>query len=368
MAAKSITIETLDQLYEILTDRNVSLDDQYTYSHKVRTKNKSVKMSLGRIWFNLLLPDTYPDLINEPVNKKALKRICDKIYELLEPKEAAERMTLINEHAFKMASIAPVTFDAQSLILPDEIRDKRNTKITKDMKPEDFGKELSELSKELLTDHLDETGIGNIVNSGAKGTFNDIGVLQIAKGPTVDIEGNVGPIITNGFVDGLDAEGYYNAASEARRTYYIRAVGTQDPGYLARQTIFSNASTMLGEKDCKTKKYLNLFVKPEFLSRLIGRYYLNEHSNKLELITEDHNEIVNTTIQLRSPLYCKSKKGICQTCYGQYSEKFETKHIGLVAGSVINDAGIEGYAMKARHKTSQVNIKPANFVTDMIHI
>lgn len=362
-----ITIKSLDQIYELLKDRSISIDTTYSYSHKIKTKNKSVNMSLGRIWFNLLLPDEYPKLINEPVDKKLSGKIITEIYEQFDPEIGAECLTRINKHVFIMSSILPVTFDAGSLIVPDDIVDRKKKLISKDMPPEQFGDVLENLSKEYVKS-LEGTGIGNIVDSGAKCSPQDLGVLQIAKGPAVDIEGNISPIIEHGFAEGLSGEEFYTACAEARRTYYIRAVGTSDPGYLARQTIFSNASTTLDSKDCKSKKYLNLFIKSDLLNRLIGRYYLNEQTNKLEMITADHTNLINTTIQLRSPLFCKSPNGICKICYGNDAEKSNTKYVGLIAGSVINEAGVEGYSMKARHNTSQVNIKSANFISDIIHI
>jgi DNA-directed RNA polymerase subunit beta' len=210
-------------------------------------------------------------------------------------------------------------------------------------------------------------GTKDIIQSGAKISPVDWAILMIAKGPTLNIEGEISKPITSSLIDGYTGEEYYDASAEARRTYYIRSQGTAEPGYLARQVTFSNANTTLGEEDCGTKKYLSLFVRGSILPVIKDRYYLNERTGKLVKITED-SKIVNKTIQLRSPLYCKSKNGICKTCYGDLSKKIESKHIGVIAGSVINESGIEGYSMKARHQATQVNVKQVDFTQDLIHI
>ena len=80
---------------------------------------------------------------------------------------------------------------------------------------------------------------------------------------------------------------------------------------------------------------------------------------------EDLN-IVNTIIYLRSPLYCKDKNGICKVCYGKLQDRLQSRQIGVIAGTVINSAGVEGYAMKARHQSIQVQFKDTDFTKDII--
>ena len=368
MKQDKITITSLDQIYELLKDSNIHISDEYLYSHPKKTDNKLIKLSLGRIWFNLILPDRYNKLINEPVTKKLITKISNEIYETFSPEEAAKSLSFILKEAFKMASINPVTFEIDSLIVPTEIKDEKNRELTKDTLPEDFGKKLSQLSSKLLDNHLQDTGISDIIKSGAKGSPIELGVLSLAKGPTLDIEGNISEPITSSLMDGYSGKEYYTAASEARRTYFIRAIGTAEPGALAREVIFANSNTALSSDDCGTNKYLELFVKDKIFNTLMGRYYLNERTNKLVEITKESTKIINTIIKLRSPLYCKDPKGICKTCYGKLCSRLNTRLIGLISGSVINAAGIEGYAMKARHQATQVNLKQVDFTQDLIQI
>jgi hypothetical protein len=106
------------------------------------------------------------------------------------------------------------------------------------------------------------------------------------------------------------------------------------------------------------------------IDMVIGRYI--EDPNKkgsLIIITEENKDkFVNKTVRMRSPLYCKSQKGICETCYGITCKKLDTKHVGLLAASAVNRVGIEGFAMKARHQATQVNLKKVNFIEDQIQL
>lgn len=361
-------IQTLDDVYNLLQNKNVNIEDIYSYVHPKKTKNKIINVSLGRIWFNLLLSDDFPYFVDEPVNKSVLTRISNEIYNKFPPDKAAEILSLILKESFKLSSIHPVTFDIDSLIIPNDIRQKKELLINKDTPPEEFGRILKSISTDYLEDHMKDSGVYNIIESGAKGSAVEFGVLTVAKGPTMDIEGNISKPITSALMDGYSGEEYYTAAAEARRGLYIRAIGTAEPGALAREVTFANANTTLDLNDCGSHKYLELFIKEDIFPTIIGRYYINQKTGKLVQITRDMNKLINTTIKLRSPLYCKSLKGICKVCYGELADKMNTKNIGLVSGSVINAAGVEGYSMKARHQATQVNLKHVDFTQDMIQI
>jgi DNA-directed RNA polymerase subunit beta' len=366
MARKSPTLMSLDDVYEQLKKEFVQLKDIFAYVHSKKTKGRTKNLTLGRIWFNCILPDNFR-LINEPVNKKLLNSITNEIYNKLSAEAAAEALTIINKESFKMASIIPQTFTIEDLIIPQRIKDRKKEEIHADVRPEEFGNKMTNIAQDYIDSYLGNTGIGNILNSGAKGSATDFGVLTVAKGPTVNIDGEISDPILSSLADGYNGEEYYAAAGEARRVLHIRAVGTAEPGHLAKTVTFANANTSLDPEDCKTKKYLELFVKPSMVDRLLGRWMMNDRTNKIEEITDDSN-IVNKTIQVRSPLFCKSKPGICPICYGELAKRLDSKNLGLLAGASINSAGIEGYAMKARHESSQVKLREVNFEEDILRL
>lgn len=363
MSLKSIS--SIDEVYSELIKEGVNISDIYQYIHPKRTKNKYINMPLGRCWFNCLLPDEYTKLINSQIDKKSLYIIINELYDILPVEKTAEVMTNININAFKLSSIIPQTFSIDSIIVPENIKAEKNKLLNSETKPEDFNNILLEKSNELLNSKdIKDSGIYNIIKSGSKLSPTDFGVLTLAKGTVVDIEQNMLGPITSALTDGYSPIEYYEDAASARRTLHIRAVGTAEPGTLAREVTYANCNTIITKDDCKTKKYLELFVKPTMVDQLFGRFMVDDKSLNLIEITESSN-IINKTISLRSPLYCKEKNGICKTCYGKLCEKMDSKQIGVIAGTVINAAGVEGYAMKARHQSIQVQFKETDFTKDI---
>jgi len=360
-------ISTLTQVYEELKKDSVQISDLYSFTHVLKTKNKSVRLSLGRIWFNLLMPDNYPTLINKPITKRELSSIISEIINLTDATTAASTLTQLNKEAFKLASIIPQSINVEDIFVSEKTINERNKRLNKDTPLEKYSSELTKLSLEYIDSDIPKNcGIANIIQSGAKISPTDLGVLQLSKGPTIDIEENISNPITSALSEGYTGKEYYTAAADARRTLFIRAVGTAEPGYLAKTVVFANSNTKSSTMDdCGTNKYLEIFIKPGMEKRIIGRMMLNTRTGKLIEITED-TDVVNKVIQLRSPTYCKAKDGICAICYGNLSEKLGTKHLGLLAGSAVNTAGLEGYSMKARHQSVTVNIKEVDFTKDIL--
>lgn len=360
------TIHDIDQVYQELQSQDVQLKKRYNYTHPIKTKNKVKLMSLGRIWFNFLLPDDYK-LINEQLDKNKISQIIDDIYEKYDVDIATTCINELNSHSFKMASINPISFTINEVIVPQEIRQRKKNKFKNQIQPEEFASVLEELADDHLNILGDESGIKQIIDSGAKGKNTDFGVLMLAKGPILDIEGKISEPVLTGQSDGYSGKEYYTLAKESRRALYIRGIGTAEPGTLARDTTYANANTIISKDDCKTKKYLEITITKSLLSSIQGRYYMDDETGQLILITPT-NKLIGKKIKLRSPLYCKNKTGICKICYGELSDKLGTKHIGLLAGEVINEAGIEGFSMAVRHKSLQFKLKSVDFTKDIIHV
>lgn len=353
----------LTEIYELLKTK--SLDEKISYSHKIKTKGRVKNMSIGRVWFNLLTPDDYP-LVDEIIDSKKLKTIIKDIYTKYDTSVSSTFVNTINRESFKLGTIKPSSYDIDSLIIPDHIAKKKKELLTEDLSVTEFEKIKLQLANEYLEYIKEEydSKIYNILMSGAKGSAMDWALLMIAKGSSIDIEGNVSKPIVNSIEDGFTVEEFYSNAAEARMTQFQKSKGSAEPGYLARKTAFANSNILIGSEDCKTKKHLKLLVTKENVNQIIGRFYLND-GKLTEINNENNNKLINKTILLRSPLYCKDKSGACNICYGKLSTALDTKKIGLIASSVINDIGITK-AMKARHATSQVNSKEADFTKDIM--
>jgi len=356
----------LEQIYQELQNDKINITKKYAYSHPIKTKDKIKNMSLGRIWFNLLLPDDYM-LIDKPITKSVLSDIMSDIIKKYDSQTIATTYDNIQKESFKMSAIVPISIGINDVILDNEI-EKDRKKLQDIQDPIKFQQEALQITKKYMNNKPDDNSLSVIINSKAGSSIGDISNLMIGRGSIVNIANEISDPIKSALNDGLNINEYYEQAKESRRTLYIRSKGAADPGYLARKIIFANASIQIGSDDCKTKKYLTIKIKPGMQKQLIGRYIIG-NNGKLQQITEDFEDLTYKIVKLRSPLYCiEPNNNICKTCYGELINKLKTKNIGILAGNVMNTAGVESYAMKARHMASQVNFSKVDFEKDIIII
>ena len=350
----------LERVYEELAKEDVRIFDKYSYVHPTKTDNKSKRISLGRIWMNSLFPDDFL-FINEPVSKNILDDLFTKVKNKYEPKEAARILNLVQTEAFKMATIEPRTVSAEMFEPSQDWLDEKEEfmKTATDLSDKQYSSSKSKLIDKLEKEMVSQgVPFMDALNAKASGKMNKDtwSMIQVSKGATVDIEGNIGRI-TKGLSDGYDVKEYYQAAAEGRNSFYVKSTAVRDPGYLARKVVMACANVQLAEDDCKSTKYLEIFVTKSRARTLLGRYQLIK--GELKLI-ESVDEIVDQKIKIRSPLYCKSRSGICKTCYGELSDKLENKKIGILAGGAVNMQAVNSM-MKLKHKAEKVQIIDVDF-------
>lgn len=358
-------IKNLESIYKELEKDEVNLQTIYQYSAK-KTGNRVKNMSLGRIWLNILLPDEYI-LVDEPVDKKVCNRIFIELLNKFGPAIMSDTLTLLSKETFKLATIDPVTFDSRNLVLSDKLKKRKQDELVPITDPVEFSRKQKELGEALVSELSDANdGIADIVKAGiGKASPIDLSVLMIAKGSTLDIEGNTSAPITTAVSDGFNLKDYYSNAGESRRNLHIRSVGAAQPGALSRQIAYAVSGIILtGRDDCKTRKYLQLHGTDNH-ERIIGRYWLNPANNTEEMIIPQ-TKLPAGMINLRSPIYCRERKGLCKKCYGDLATLLETKNVGMVAANVLNKVGVEIYSMSARHKSTQISIRKTNFIKDLI--
>lgn len=357
---------TVEEVYEKIK-AGESLSKKIAYSHPEKTKNTSVRLSLGRIWFNELMPDEWP-LVNEPVTHDMMDTIIKQLIKKYDPEKTSDIVGDIQREAFKIGTLSPSSFSIDAFIPPDEwilLKKEFQEKWAKVPKEElnikTFTKEADRLTK-ILVKHMDKSGfrIQNVINSGAKGDpIQDWKTLLLSKGLVLDIEGNIRGPIVEAQGDGYSPENYYHSAAQSRRTLYYKSTMTAKPGYLSRKVTMSNANVVIdsGRNDCRTKKYLELAIDSSNSKLVLNRNHIVK--GEIKRIT-DPSKIEGTKIKLRSPVYCRAKKGICPICYGGHYKDLGTNNIGILAGGAINMVAINSM-MKLKHKASQIEIIDVDF-------
>lgn len=139
--------------------------------------------------------------------------------------------------------------------------------------------------------------------------------------------------IHNGFIRGMG--NLYELIAEERTA--AKALNATDihiktSEYASRRIqVLTMCVTGIEALDCGSTDYAEVYVKEKYLPNLKGKYYLDETTNKLSIITGSETHLINTVIKMRTSLGCKAhdRSKICATCLGGISRNFkENSNLG----------------------------------------
>jgi len=335
-----------------------SVYDKIFFVHPKKTNGKKILTTFGRAIINLCFPEDFPwiEFIEEDIKKgKAVKKKIERALEQVLQKYGTQTyqqvLKNLQKYVLLLSTIVSPTFEIDQFELPPHIEEKKR-KLQDEIEhlsPVEIDKRLYEIYEE-LREYLEKKGLTffDMVKSGTKGKPDDLIQMFIMWGYGVDGEGNLTPPVKHSLLEGISPEERYYGANKAITAAYFKSVGSAKPGHIA--IILRNAlnDIYIDPNDCKTNKYLELKVTPEIASTIKGRYYLNEKTKNLELITDENAEsLIGKTIKLRSPLYCKSEKGVCVICAGKLYEGIE--HAGFRATGAYYVRGLN-LLMKISHQ------------------
>ena len=221
----------------------------------------------------------------------------------------------------------------------------------------------------------DQQGFNSVfmmLDSGARGSKEQIRQLTGMRGLMAKPKkSNVGggeiienPILSN-FKEGLSILEYFISTHGARKGLADTALKTADAGYLTRRLHDVSQDVIVNHEDCETLRGIE--VKPlkkneevvESLGeRILGRVALHDivdpRTNDIiveagQQILDAHVNLVKNSpiesVEVRSPLTCAAKKGICAKCYGRNlaTNKMVQRGeaVGVIAAQSIGEPGTQ---------------------------
>jgi DNA-directed RNA polymerase subunit beta' len=221
---------------------------------------------------------------------------------------------------------------------------------------------LTELAmKQISEDQQGFNSVYMMLDSGARGSKEQIRQLTGMRGLMAKPKkSNVGggeiienPILSN-FKEGLSILEYFISTHGARKGLADTALKTADAGYLTRRLVDVSQDVIVNEFDCGTLRGIevtalkkNEEVVETLGERILGRVALNDivdpSSNEVlleggklideEAVTKIEDTLI-TSVEVRSPLTCETKKGICVSCYGRNLATGKAVQIGEAVGVV----------------------------------
>lgn len=355
----------------------------------VKVNDSVLRTSVGRLMFNETIPAEL-QFINEDVKAADIKTIIMKSMKILSNQEVGEIIDKVKDLGFWGSTIAGglsvSIFDCKIIDDKDKIVAETETEVAKlqenynqglltlDEKKRYSNKlwiDTTERLADLTWDAIDEENPAKLIikSGGARASREQLKQLCAIKGLVVDPMGKIIEVPTkSNYREGLNIFDYVNSSRGGRKGLTDSALKTADAGYLTRRLHDVAHDMIVREEDCQTIQGLTMLKSEErgdkIRDRVKGRFTLDQVKNVegkvvIEadtLIDEEVEKVFDTNeiaeITVRSALFCKSKHGICQKCYGTDLSNHRISDLGTPAGVVaaqsIGEPGTQ-LTMRVRH-------------------
>ncbi len=311
-------------------------------------ENKPFETTVGRLFFNSILPDDF-EYLNEEITIKRMISLVDEIIMHYGVDATPKVLDKIKDFGYKYATYAGVTWGIDNVRVPEEktdivakARSEEETLIDQWSEgllseEEKYQKtiEIWEHAKKDIEGHilstLDKNGSTyDLVFSGARGNMGSLVQMCGMKGLIVNTSGQTldFPIIPS-YIEGLSPLEYFVTTHGSRKGLADTALNTAKAGYLTRRLVDVAQDIVITEVDCGTKNG-KLVVKNEtdFFKDINGRILMADAKDntgnvlfkKGSLLMKEDAKLLDSkdvdSVMIRNPLNCDTVHGLCQNCYG----------------------------------------------------
>lgn len=163
--------------------------------------------------------------------------------------------------------------------------------------------------------------------------------------------------IVNGFIKGMGS--LYEIMAESRtaaKSLNANDTHIKTSEYASRRIQLLTMSVRnIVNGDCGSTELMDLFVTPQVLENIKGKYYLKE-DNTLDYIRGNETHLINTIIRIRTTLGCRHPvaEEVCTTCLGKISENFkENSNLGYIMTSYLMEKSTQSI-LSTKHLTHSV--------------
>ncbi|MBI2041734.1 MAG: DNA-directed RNA polymerase subunit beta', partial [Candidatus Nealsonbacteria bacterium] len=344
---------------------------------KARIQGQLFETSVGRILFSNTLPKDYP-FQNEEMNSKKMERITADLIENYTGEMVESSLDKMKNLGFEYSTTSGITWGMDDLIVPPE-KEKIMQEAQKAIEAAEeyyrkgllsseektaqaiavWQKAKAEIEK-LVTKTLPRFGsVMAIIDSGARGTWSQVVQMTGMKGLVTNPAGEILELpVKSSFKEGFDVLEYFISTHGARKGTADTALRTSAAGYLTRRLVDVAHEMVVGDEDCKDQEGIFIYkddadsIGQNFLSKITGRIILDDIKGICKagdiIDLKIANKIIESgteKIRARSPLSCKTTRGICQKCYGwdlgtNKLIKFGNA-VGVVAAQAIGEPGTQ---------------------------
>ncbi len=344
--------------------------------------------TVGRLLFNTVFPNDYP-FVNATIDKKGLSKIVDDLVARYGLEKVPEIMDRIKNFGFRYVTQSGITWSLDDIRIPAEktsivaTAQDKSTKVFQHwqegllsederyrMNLEIWHDAKSQVEK-LIPATLPKNGsVADMLRSGARGSAAQLtqmagmkGLISSPTGETIELP------ITKSMKEGLSPIEYFITTHGSRSGLASTALSTAKAGYLTRRLFDVAQDVVVAEDECGTTE--GLTVKREsasgigtFLAQNItGRYLaadveadgkvIYKKGQCIGSIDAKHIEELGVpSVYVRSPVGCRSHRGICAHCYGADLGTMKPvalgEAVGTVAAQAIGEPGTQ-LTMNTKH-------------------
>ena len=317
---------------------------------RIQVKGKLRETTLGRVFFNEILPEDYP-YDNNVQTKKQLKKVLANIFDKYGAEETATIADRMKGQAFRFATVAAISTGKDDYLHFDEVAefvaegDEKTTLISEQFDEGLITEEerydltvanwravdikITEFLKNQLK-HMD-TSISIMVNSGARADISNVKLASAMVGITVDATNHEIELpIRSSYREGLSSLEAFVATRGARKGLIDTALKTADSGYLTRRLVDVAQDVFTVDDEEGDDEGFAIYrdetekTMVAFASRLFGRYAAEDVKNyikKDELITKEVAESIEAdesieSVKIQSILSTNNLNGIPRRSYG----------------------------------------------------
>jgi DNA-directed RNA polymerase subunit beta' len=376
-------------------------ETRFDYGADPVTETRVIDTTVGRALLWRIVPEGLSfDMVNQPMVKKAISRIINQCYRVVGLKSTVVFADRLMYTGYEYSTKSGSSIGVNDFEIPAEkasMLDRANAEVTEIEEQyaaglvtqgEKYNKVIDiwsrtndqvaksmmdSLSKETVTnrdgEEEEQTSFNSVymyADSGARGSPAQIRQLAGMRGLMAKPDGSIieTPIVAN-FREGLNVLQYFISTHGARKGLADTALKTANSGYLTRRLVDVAQDVVVTEQDCGTDAGLVMTpvidggdiiesLPNRVLGRIVARDVCKPGTDEViidagtmidELWMRRLEELGIDEIIVRSPITCKTRYGICSTCYGRDLGRGHQVNlgeaIGVVAAQSIGEPGTQ---------------------------
>ena len=357
---------------------------------RVHTKGVKRDTTLGRVFFNEILPKEYP-YDNEVQNSKHLKKVMANILDQFGDEVAVQTADAIKDLSFKYETVAGISTskddypdypeveemiakgEGQAAAISQQFDDGLLTEDERYRLTVDAWRKVDDEIAKHVKDNLAglDTNISIMTNSGARGSAGNIKLASATIGIQVDVNNREIELpVKSSFKKGLSTLESFIATRGARQGQVSTALRTADSGYLTRRLVDVSQDVFTVEAEAPDPGFRIYKSETEhtgigFADRIYGRYSAEAVEkyglNVDELISREVADQIAAddgidSLAIQSILTTECTEGVPRKAYGiDMSTRQPVAYhepVGVIAAQSVGEPGTQ-LTLDTKHSSGQ---------------